>query len=193
MARVEEVALYAVLLRSCARNKHLGPDSLFEDIECGHDGGLSFAQMVAHGRFTDLDWAMVRALDREANCQELARELYGAEEVLGAEALLHAVGEKGKRCRSEWAAPFRERWQAVRKSMAVFEAEIAMTHEQISDLADEATMAATGLSLTEVNEQFGSRWDDSAYLDELLAPFLAATLPSEPTRQPKPDLVRAER
>jgi hypothetical protein len=143
LAGREDVALHALLLRACANLRHYGEVSWDEDVECGHSDTLSFAHMLAHYHFCELDWFLVGVLaDEEDSVTRVARELVINEQPFEAEALLHA---RGKRCGSEWARPFffNERWRLIRKSMRAFEREgITTNHEALNDLAEWAVHAA---------------------------------------------------
>ncbi len=124
MRKVEEVALYALLLREAACNHHTSEQSLLDDFECCRDY-VCFATMLAHEHFTELDWLMVDVLiNYPQEVLELAHTLYGEQEQpLEAEALMHACGPNGKRCRSQWFDPFRARWDQVRAAMRGYEGE----------------------------------------------------------------------
>src|SRR5665213_3675291 len=114
MPGIEEVALYAVLLREATRNHHTSEQSLLDDFECCADE-VCFATMLAHQHFTELDWQLVELLtDHPTEVIEAAHVLYAEhEQPLEAEALLHAVLPNGKKSAARWAAPFRERWSQV--------------------------------------------------------------------------------
>jgi hypothetical protein len=145
MRNAEEVALYAILLREAARNHHTGAQSLLDDFECCRDH-VTFATMLAHEHFTELDWQMVELLiDHPTEVLEAAHVLYAEhEQPLEAEALLHAVGTRGKKSRAQWFDPFRERWGQVRASMHAYEREgVVLTLADLDAIAKDTFMANT--------------------------------------------------
>jgi hypothetical protein len=161
---VERIALYAVLLRDSARNRHVGKESLFEDLECEHSDQLTYAQMLAHGSFTDLDWDLVQMLCDGRPIIGTAHKLYREQQVVRAEGLLHAVFPRGKRPRGQWAVFICARWREVRQAIATFEAiGITLTTDEMHDIAESAYMKASGASLEQTRRSFGSRWDDGGY------------------------------
>jgi hypothetical protein len=160
---VESVALYAVLLRDCARNRHVEKDSLLVDLECEHSDQLTYAQMLAHGSFTDLDWDLVKIVCDGRWERTTAKKLYQEQlQFMRAEGLVHAAFPRGKRPGGSWAAPIRRRWHEVRRAIAAFEdTGITLTTNEMNDVAESAYMTASGASLEETRRMFGSRWDES--------------------------------
>jgi hypothetical protein len=143
--KVEEVALYAILLREAARNHHTSSQSLLDDFESCRDQ-VCFATMLAHQHFTDLDWQLVELLiDNPGEVFEAAHVLYGEwEQPLEAEALLHACGRNGKKSRAAWFAPFRERWDQIRASIRAYEREgVVLTLADLDAIAWDTFKANT--------------------------------------------------
>jgi len=171
---VESVALYAVVLEDCARNMHVGEESLIEDLECGHSGGLTFAQMTAHSHFTDVDWGLVKTIASDTDYRtihEIARVLYREDDqIVRAEGLLHTIG---KRPLGVWAKPIRAHWRQVRHAIQNFEQMgMTVTTDRLNDIAEQAYMNGSGMSLDETRRRFGSRWDDLMADDDLPVPYV---------------------
>jgi len=168
MRAVEEVALYAILLRETARNHHTGPNSLFDDLTEVR-GEVNFALMLAHTNFTELDWELSEVLElHPTRVREIARALHAEhEQPLEAEALLHACGPRGQRTNAKWAEPFRPRWREVRAAIRAFEQEgIAVRFGDLDDLADHIYMAESGATREELEETFYEPvWDAALVLN----------------------------
>jgi hypothetical protein len=137
MGNAEEVALYAILLREAAANRHLSEAAIFDDMACDEDAHICFATYLALAHFSELDWQMVDVLcNYPREIAEVAAKLYEAEQILEAEALLHAALPNGKKSRAKWAEPLRERWTQVRDSMRAYEREyIAMSMADVQRIA----------------------------------------------------------
>lgn len=165
MYRAENVALYAVLLREAARNRHTNAEAHLDDMEC-QPGELSMATLLASQQFTELDWYLAEKLyDADGpTVVRTAQSLREDGEPLLAEALLHAYGKNGRRARAAWAEPFRDRWDEVRAAIQKFEDErIAAPFGELALDAERAAVGAGGMTYEELDEQFPSEpWD--AYL-----------------------------
>jgi hypothetical protein len=162
MHGVEEVAVYAIMLREAGRNHHTGPDSLLDDVDSCR-GELSLATLMASDKFTELDWSIAEMLyHRPEQALDIAQRLYESDDPLAAEALLHAVPPNGKRTRACWDESFRERWAQVRASMAAFEREgLAIKFDDVDAIVDDAYRSATGASQEEVIDNFYTpAWDE---------------------------------
>jgi hypothetical protein len=106
MRSAEEVALYAILLREAAANRHLSEEAIFDDMACDEDNHICFATYLALAHFSELDWQMVDVLcNYPQEVMEVAGKLYEQEQMLEAEALLHAVLPNGKKSRAQWPNP----------------------------------------------------------------------------------------
>lgn len=152
---VDEVALYAILLREAGANRHVSALSLLDDLS-SCPGELSLAAFFAYDHFTELDWQVAKMLhDNPERVIEVARALCDNDEPLLAEELLHAGGPYGKRSSAQWAAPFRERWRLVRKAIRAFESEgITAKFDDLNQLADNIYCAAAGATREELLERF---------------------------------------
>lgn len=142
MRNVEEVALYAVLLKEAARNHHTSAQSLLDDFACDEEHHITFAAMLAHEQFTDLDWEFVILItDHPTEVKEIARIVYCEQElVVEAEALLHAAGV---RTRALWASEINERWRQVEDAMGAWERENLTTSvSDVHQIAKNVFMAA---------------------------------------------------
>jgi hypothetical protein len=151
---IEEVALYAVLLREAARNRHTSLDAICDDSACEQSDSLSFASLLAADHFTDLDWQLVGVLvDRPSDARELARVLYTEhEQTLEAEALLHAANKKSS---AIWAAPIRERWPQVRDSIRAYDREqLATSFAEVAQIAQDTWRKETG----QTSEEYWEAW-----------------------------------
>lgn len=144
MRSAEEVALYAILLREAARNRHIGPESLLDDFACNEEHHISFAAMLAHQHFTELDWELVQLLaDHPREVPEIAGALYEQEQMLEAEALCHARPPNGFKSGAKWAQPIRQRWAQIRASMRAYENEsITVSLHTVHQVAKDAFMRA---------------------------------------------------
>jgi hypothetical protein len=167
MHGVEEVALFAIMLREAARNRHTSPESVGDDMETCR-GEISLATLSASENFTSLDWHLAEMLyDNDERAVEVAALLYELEDSVAAEALLHAAGPNGKRTRAHWADEINARWRQVRESIAAFEHEgVATTFGDLDNLADHAYCLATGASHDEVLDDFYEPMWDAAVEDE---------------------------
>ena len=169
MRSIEEVGLYAILLREAARNHHTSQQSLLDDFECCRDD-VCFATMLAHQHFTELDWQLVDLLInyQATEVLEAAHVLYGEhEQPLEAEALLHAFGPNGKKSRAAWFDLFRDRWVYVRASMCAYESEgVVLTLLDLDAIAKDTFMARTDIT-------------EAEYWEEFVAPQIDAELANE--------------
>jgi hypothetical protein len=165
MRNVEEVALYALLLREAALNHHTSIYSVCDDSDCEHHDCLSFASLLAVAHFTELDWELADLLcNRPDDVVGVAKILYGEhEQPLEAEALLHAHGPNGKKSYAQWAVPIRERWRQVRDSMRAYEQEgLTATTAQLNELVTDVFKEQRPL-LTDEDLQILFEEDPRAY------------------------------
>jgi hypothetical protein len=137
MRSAEEVALYAILLREAAANRHLSAEAIFDDMACDEDAHICFATYLALAHFSELDWQLADVLcNHPREVIEVAWKLYEQEQALEAEALLHAALPNGKRSSAKWAEPIRKRWTQVRASMRAYEREyIAKSMADVQQIA----------------------------------------------------------
>ena len=167
--RVEEVALFAILLREAARHRHLDRDAHLDDIICGPDS-LSMATLAAGGYFGEKEWRLAELLYYAAGWQVVyaAEELQANADYLRAEAVLHAYGDRGKRTRATWAQPYIERWSKVRASISALETEgLSETFGDLTRGAERSYRQITGMSWEEMDEQFPPD-DTDPWNEELL-------------------------
>jgi len=152
----DEVALYAIMLREAARNRHTCPDSLLDDLSSSCPGEVSLATLLAHRSFTDLDWDLAEMLcDHPERTLKVAQNLFEYEEPLVAEALLHARGPRCTQPSAQWAESFRGRWRNIRGAIGAFEREgIATKFEDADRMVDDIWRAATSASHEELLEKF---------------------------------------
>jgi hypothetical protein len=165
---IEEVALYTILLREAALNRHTSQLAATEDIAYDETEFRSFATLLAHANFTELDWELAYLLcEHKEKVRETAHMLYAElEQPLEAEALVHACGPNGNKqaVRSVWARPIRERWEQVRDSIPVWESEwVARSYDEIEKIAKAAFKLESGWSDEKIELIFPEphRWIDS--------------------------------
>jgi hypothetical protein len=128
-----------------------------QDDFASYRGEVSFATLLTHQSFTDLDWDIVEMLiDHPNRALRVAQNLFEYEEPLVAEALLHARTRRGTEPKPEWTEPFQGRCRReIRRAIRVFECEgIATKFEDVERMADDAYCAGTGTLREELLERF---------------------------------------
>jgi hypothetical protein len=154
MEPAEKVALLALIYRACYLNRHSGPDSALEDIETC-PGEVSLATLYGTHRLTEPDWQIMRALGDDASFMMVARAV-AEHDPVRAEALLHAASSGGEPPAREWAYPLGgQRWHEVERAMEAREADgFTLSRDDVDSIAVSAYAAATGMTRTEVRDEF---------------------------------------
>lgn len=146
VASPRRVAWLALLYDACARSRHRGPGSIFDDFETCR-GEVSIATLEASTEFTPLDWLLVESLDEPQRANELVTELAQRRELLRAEALLHAI-ESG-------AEHGGARWRAVERAKEELAGQgLVSTRDEIESVAVGAYTAVVGRTHADYLDEF---------------------------------------
>lgn len=157
MHAAEEVALLTLIYREHHAAHHSGPGGLLDDFECC-PGDVNLATMIGSDTLADLDWLLIRAMNKGGNLNAIAADL----DALWAEALLHAwPGDSPPP--DVWALPFgADRWDAVEAAMQ------AMGSEGLTASRDEveAVAVAAYTVLTDAtHEEYLDEYEDTIFRD----------------------------
>ncbi len=150
MNGVDRVALLALIYREHHNAHHYGPESLFEDFECC-PGEVNLATIVGSELLDELDWLLIRAMEKGRDLNPTAAEL----DPVRAEALLHAWPSEGSPPDGAWTLPYgADRWTAVEAKMQRLRDEgVTASRDDVELVAVAVYKAVTGKN-------------HAAYLDE---------------------------